>query len=102
MRSEINDQTHVQSLLVVHDIDLEDIKSNRTQTEGLNLIMQRELVERRCWLSEERFLHALNYCLRQPGPEAKQLAIYIGWLMHRVPGGLVAGVFFVIPSVFAI
>src|SRR5262245_9796625 len=62
--------------------------------------MHRELVERRRWLSEERFLHALNYCMLLPGPEAQQLAIYIGWLLHRTVGGLVAGAFFVIPSIF--
>jgi chromate transporter len=62
--------------------------------------MHRELVERRRWLSEERFLHALNYCMLLPGPEAQQLAIYIGWLLHRTPGGIVAGAFFVIPSIF--
>jgi len=62
--------------------------------------MHRELVERRRWLSEERFLHALNYCMLLPGPEAQQLAIYIGWLMHRTWGGIVAGAFFVIPSIF--
>ena len=67
---------------------------------GQIAIMHRELVERRRWLSEERFLHALNYCMLLPGPEAQQLAIYIGWLMHRVRGGLVAGAFFVIPSIF--
>jgi chromate transporter len=67
---------------------------------GQIAIMHRELVERRRWLSEERFLHALNYCMLLPGPEAQQLAIYIGWLMHRTAGGLVAGAFFVIPSVF--
>ncbi len=55
--------------------------------------------ERR-WLSDKRFLHALNYCMLLPGPEAQQLAIYIGWLMHRTWGGIVAGAFFVIPSVF--
>ncbi len=65
-------------------------------------IMHRELVERRRWLSEERFLHALNYCMLLPGPEAQQLAIYIGWLMHRTPGGIVAGAFFVIPSIFVL
>ena len=64
--------------------------------------MHRELVERRRWLSEERFLHALNYCMLLPGPEATQLAIYIGWLMHRVRGGIVAGTFFVIPSIFVL
>jgi chromate transporter len=67
---------------------------------GQIAIMHRELVERRRWVSEERFLHALNYCMLLPGPEAQQLAIYIGWLLHRVPGGLVAGAFFVIPSIF--
>jgi chromate transporter len=64
--------------------------------------MHRELVERRRWLSEERFLHALNYCMLLPGPEAQQLAIYIGWLMHRTVGGIVAGAFFVIPSIFVL
>ena len=67
---------------------------------GQIAIMHRELVERRRWLSEERFLHALNYCMLLPGPEATQLAIYIGWLLHRTWGGIVAGAFFVIPSIF--
>jgi chromate transporter len=67
---------------------------------GQIAIMHRELVERRRWISEERFLHALNYCMLLPGPEAQQLAIYIGWLLHRVWGGIVAGAFFVIPSIF--
>ena len=67
---------------------------------GQIAIMHHELVERRRWLSEERFLHALNYCMLLPGPEAQQLAIYIGWLMHRARGGIVAGAFFVIPSIF--
>lgn len=61
--------------------------------------MHRELVEKRRWISEERFLHALNYCMLLPGPEAQQLAVYIGWLMHRVKGGIVAGAFFVLPSI---
>ena len=69
---------------------------------GQIAIMHRELVERRRWLSEERFLHALNYCMLLPGPEAQQLAIYIGWLMHRTWGGIVAGAFFVIPSIFVL
>ena len=69
---------------------------------GQIAIMHRELVERRRWLSEERFLHALNYCMLLPGPEAQQLAIYIGWLMHRTWGGIVAGSFFVIPSIFVL
>src|ERR671938_571737 len=69
---------------------------------GQIALMHRELVERRRWLSEERFLHALNYCMLLPGPEAQQLAIYIGWLMHRTWGGIVAGAFFVIPSIFVL
>ncbi|MGH9941576.1 MAG: chromate transporter [Pyrinomonadaceae bacterium] len=67
---------------------------------GQIAIMHRELVERRRWLGEERFLHALNYCMLLPGPEAQQLAIYTGWLLHRTWGGIVAGAFFVIPSIF--
>ncbi len=65
---------------------------------GQIAIMHQELVERRRWLSERRFLHALNYCMLLPGPEAQQLATYIGWLMHRVRGGLLAGALFVAPS----
>lgn len=61
-------------------------------------IMHQELVENRRWLSERRFLHALNYCMVLPGPEAQQLATYIGWLMHRTWGGVVAGALFVLPS----
>ena len=63
-------------------------------------IMHQELVERRRWISEQRFLHALNYCMVLPGPEAQQLATYIGWLMHRTWGGVVAGALFVLPSLF--
>ena len=63
-------------------------------------IMHQELVENRRWISERRFLHALNYCMMLPGPEAQQLATYIGWLMHRTWGGIVAGVLFVLPSLF--
>ncbi|MEE4344160.1 chromate efflux transporter [Pseudomonas alliivorans] len=63
-------------------------------------IMHQELVERRRWISERRFLHALNYCMLLPGPEAQQLAIYIGWLMHRTWGGVIAGALFVLPSLF--
>jgi chromate transporter len=58
---------------------------------GQIAIMHQELVERRRWISERRFLHALNYCMVLPGPEAQQLATYIGWLMHRTWGGIVAG-----------
>jgi chromate transporter len=61
-------------------------------------IMHQELVENRRWISERRFLHALNYCMVLPGPEAQQLATYIGWLMHRTWGGVVAGALFVLPS----
>jgi len=67
---------------------------------GQIAIMHSELVERRRWISERRFLHALNYCMVLPGPEAQQLATYIGWLMHRTAGGLVAGGLFVLPSLF--
>ena len=65
---------------------------------GQIAIMHEELVERRRWISENRFLHALNYCMVLPGPEAQQLATYIGWLMHRTWGGIVAGGLFVLPS----
>ncbi|HYC44275.1 MAG TPA: chromate efflux transporter [Burkholderiales bacterium] len=63
-------------------------------------VMHQELVERYRWISERRFLHALNYCMVLPGPEAQQLATYIGWLMHRTWGGIVAGGLFVLPSLF--
>src|SRR4029450_1293356 len=69
---------------------------------GQIAIMHRELVERRRWIGEERFLHALNYCMLLPGPEAQQLAIYIGWLLHRTWGGIVAGVLFVLPGALVI
>lgn len=65
---------------------------------GQIAIMHTELVERRRWISERRFLHALNYCMVLPGPEAQQLATYLGWLMHRTLGGIVAGALFVLPS----
>lgn len=61
-------------------------------------IMHHDLVEKKGWISEKRFLHALNYCMLLPGPEAQQLAIYIGWLLHRTWGGIVAGTLFVLPS----
>jgi chromate transporter len=67
---------------------------------GQIAIMHTELVERRRWISEKRFLHALNFCMVLPGPEAQQLATYIGWLMHRTWGGIVAGALFVLPSLF--
>ena len=65
---------------------------------GQIAIMHRELVDRRRWISERRFLHALNYCMLLPGPEATQLATYLGWLLHRTWGGIVAGALFVLPS----
>ena len=65
---------------------------------GQIAMMHKELVEERRWIGEQRFLHALNYCMLLPGPEAQQFAIYIGWLLHRTVGGLVAGVLFVLPG----
>src|SRR5687767_8808028 len=62
--------------------------------------MHTELVEKKRWISEARFLHALNYCMLLPGPEAQQLATYVGWLLHKTWGGVVAGAFFVVPSMF--
>jgi chromate transporter len=67
---------------------------------GQIAIMHAELVEKRRWISEGRFLHALNYCMLLPGPEAQQLATYVGWLLHRTLGGIVAGSLFVLPSAF--
>ena len=67
---------------------------------GQIAVMHRELVDRMHWISERRFLHALNYCMLLPGPEATQLATYIGWLLHGIRGGMAAGVLFVLPSVF--
>ena len=69
---------------------------------GQIALMHRELVEQRRWISDERFLHALSYCMLLPGPEAQQLAIYIGWLMHRTVGGVIAGTLFVLPGVIVI
>src|ERR1700675_1829686 len=69
---------------------------------GQIAIMQTELVEKKRWISQARFLHALNFCMLLPGPEAQQLVIYIGWLLHRTWGGIVAGALFVIPSIFVL
>lgn len=69
---------------------------------GQIAVMHRILVEEKNWISEGRFLHALNYCMLLPGPEAQQLATYIGWLLHRTLGGIVAGGLFILPGVFAI
>jgi chromate transporter len=67
---------------------------------GQIAMMHSELVEKRKWIDNEHFLHALNFCMLLPGPEAQQLAIYIGWLLHKTRGGIVAGALFVIPSIF--
>src|SRR5437879_11348004 len=65
-------------------------------------LLHGELVEKKKWISESRFLHALNFCMLLPGPEAHQLAIYIGWLLHKVRGGVAAGALFVLPAAFFI
>ena len=69
---------------------------------GQIAVMHRILVEEKSWISESRFLHALNYCMLLPGPEAQQLATYIGWLLHRTAGGIMAGGLFILPGVIAI
>src|SRR3981189_2947244 len=69
---------------------------------GQIAVMHRILVEEKNWISESRFLHALNYCMLLPGPEAQQLAIYIGWLLHRTAGGIMAGGLFILPGVISI
>src|SRR5438045_2122738 len=69
---------------------------------GQIAVMHRILVEDKRWIGETRFLHALNYCMLLPGPEAHELAIYIGWLLHRVRGGIVAGTLFVLPGLFVL
>ena len=69
---------------------------------GQIALMHRIIVEEKRWVSEERFLHALNYCMLLPGPEAQQLATYIGWLMHRTIGGIIGGVLFILPGLFSI
>ena len=69
---------------------------------GQIAVMHRILVEEKNWISEGRFLHALNYCMLLPGPEAHQLAIYIGWLLHRTRGGIIAGTLFVLPGVISL
>src|SRR5215210_1374084 len=69
---------------------------------GQIAVMHRILVEEKRWISENRFLHALNYCMLLPGPEAQQLATYVGWLMHRTLGGIMAGGLFILPGIVAI
>ena len=69
---------------------------------GQIAVMHRILVEEKRWIGETRFLHALNYCMLLPGPEAHQLAVYIGWLLHRTRGGIVAGTLFVLPGLICL
>ena len=69
---------------------------------GQIAIQQTELVEKKKWIRKSRFLHALNYCMLLPGPEAQQLAVDVGWLLHKTPGGIVAGALFVIPSMLVL
>ena len=69
---------------------------------GQIAVMHKFLVEEKKWISENRFLHALNYCMLLPGPEAQQLATYIGWLLHKKKGGLVAGLLFILPGFISI
>src|SRR5580658_278064 len=69
---------------------------------GQIAVMHRILVEEKHWISEGRFLHALNYCMLLPGPEAQQLATYVGWLMHGARGGIMAGGLFILPGMIAI
>ena len=68
---------------------------------GQIAVMHRILVDEKKWIGEERFLHALNFCMLLPGPEAQQLATYVGWLLHKVRGGLLAGTVFVLPGLIA-
>ena len=69
---------------------------------GQIAVMHRILVEEKKWIGEQRFLHALNFCMLLPGPEAQQLATYSGWLLHGARGGIAAGALFVLPSVFVL
>jgi len=93
-----------------HGVSLREAFLTWLQVAGLSFggpagqiaVMHRILVEEKRWVSEQRFLHALNYCMLLPGPEAQQLATYIGWLMHRTLGGIIAGGLFVVPGIIAI
>src|SRR3954469_23534626 len=69
---------------------------------GQIAVMQRALVDDKRWIGQQRFLHALNYCMLLPGPEAQQLAVYVGWLLNGTPGGLIAGALFVLPGLVAL
>ena len=86
------------SLLREINLQLEETAKKIDETTLEVAHTQAELVEKRRWISQSRFLHALNFCMLLPGPEAQQLAIYIGWLLHRVRGGLIAGLLFLLPS----
>ena len=69
---------------------------------GQIAVMHRLLVEDLKWVSEKRFIHALNFCMLLPGPEAQQLTIYLGWLLHRIRGGVLAGVIFILPGALSV
>src|SRR5437764_305548 len=69
---------------------------------GQIAVMQRALVDEKRWIGQQRFLHALNYCMLLPGPEAQQLAVYVGWLLNGTAGGLIAGTLFVLPGLVAL
>src|SRR5438445_4210282 len=69
---------------------------------GQIAVMHQILVEEKNWISERRFLHAMNYCMLLPGPEAQQLAVYIGWLMHRIRGGMMSGTLFILPGLVSL
>ena len=69
---------------------------------GQIALMHRILVEEKRWIGEARFLHALNYCMLLPGPEAHQLAVYIGWLLHKTRGGIIAGTLFILPGLVSL
>ena len=81
---------------------VDDLVADLRGPAGQIAVMQRHLVDDNRWIGQRRFLHALNYCMLLPGPEAQQLAIYIGWLLNGLRGGLVAGVLFVLPGMVAL
>src|SRR4030095_9146089 len=93
-----------------HDVSFGEAARFRTKLGFINFggpagqiaIMHEEIVDRRKWVSNSRFLHALNFCMLLPGPEAQQLAIYLGWLMHGTAAGIVAGTLFVLPGLLSI
>src|SRR5215831_14572140 len=97
-----NKPTHGVSLREAFDVWLRVALLSFGGPAGQIAVMHRILVEEKRWISESRFLHALNYCMLLPGPEAQQLATYIGWLMHRTLGGIMAGGLFIVPGIVAI